>query len=67
MSSPLSLTQASPEGLIPGSDYYLPIYDSEEEDIQSLLWMFDSHDHGCQGKRSVWGCVEKEQINWFKQ
>lgn len=47
MTSPLSLTKASPDGIISGSDYYLPIYDSEEQEIESLLWMFDSHDSGC--------------------
>jgi hypothetical protein len=61
---PFSLSQSSPDGVSPGSNYYLPIYDNEEKEPATLLWMFDSHDNTCEGKKS-WGCVERDQIDWF--
>ena len=65
MTSDQSLTQQSPEGVSDGSNYYLPIYDAAGEQIVSLIWMFDSHDNTCDGKPSKWGCVERDQIDWF--
>jgi hypothetical protein len=44
---PYSVSNTSPEGVSPGSNYYVPIYDSTGEELASVLWMFDSHDEGC--------------------
>lgn len=44
MTSPMSLTKKGPDG-ISGSNYYLPIY--HDNKIDTLLWMFDSHDDSC--------------------
>ena len=49
MTSPYSLTKRGPDNVSAGSNYYLPIYDHQGQGIESLLWMFDSHDDDCRG------------------
>jgi hypothetical protein len=63
---PFSLSQSSPEGVSPGSNYYLPIYDNQDTELATLLWLFDSHEYLCEGKESN-GCVEQDQIDWFNR
>jgi len=67
MTSEFSLSEKGADGITAGSNYYLPVYDHKNDNIDSLIWMFDSHDWGCDGVNKGWGCVEREQIDWFNK
>jgi predicted MPP superfamily phosphohydrolase len=50
------------------TNYYLPIYSSKsKEDIAALLWMFDTNDEHCKELTNSWGCVELDQVEWYKR
>jgi len=52
------------------SNYILPIfssYEGRENQQSSLLWMFDTRKSGCNDKDSYYGCIDKEQIDWYKK
>lgn len=43
MTHPYSHTKQTPEGLSEGSNYYIPIYESEDSEIiKAVLWAVDS-------------------------
>jgi hypothetical protein len=49
MTSEFSLSEKGAEGITAGSNYYVPVYDQKNDNIDTLIWMFDSHDWGCDG------------------
>ncbi|EFA84279.1 putative metallophosphoesterase [Heterostelium album PN500] len=48
------------------SNYILPILSSNSSDIASLIYIFDSDNEGC-GNLGNWGCVYKQQVEWYEQ
>lgn len=42
-----------------GININLMIYFRENDQIETLIWFFDSHANGCNGITTGWGCVEK--------
>jgi len=49
-------------------NYYLPVYSNIKENYaSSILWIFDSHSVGCGEDWNSWGCVEREQANWYEK
>lgn len=52
------------------SNYILPIFSSlegRENQQTGMLWMFDTRKTGCNGKESYYGCIDQEQIDWYKK
>lgn len=63
--NPFSITKQSIN--ITGiTNYILPISSfNDTQKIVTMLWFFDTNDVGCQG-RDGWGCINPDQINWYK-
>ena len=45
--------------------YYLPILASDSDKQKFTLWMFDSQDYNKDETVGGYGCVEKDQIDWY--
>ena len=45
--------------------YYLPILESEEDKQAFTLWFFDSQEYNKDETVGGYGCVEKDQIQWY--
>jgi len=45
--------------------YYLPILDAEGEKQKFTLWFFDSQEYNDENDLGGYGCVEKDQIQWY--
>ncbi len=45
--------------------YYLPILDKEGENRKFTLWFFDSQEYNKDEEVGGYGCVEKDQIQWY--
>ena len=47
--------------------YYVPVYSSLKEDnISSLLWIFNTHAVGCGGDLYSWGCILDTEVDWYR-
>ena len=69
---PFSFSKVSEEGLSGDSVYYLPVYSSRvgkdgNRKVSAILWFFDSGSEGCMGVKDVYGCVEPDQVEWYKK
>jgi 3',5'-cyclic AMP phosphodiesterase CpdA len=62
MTHPYSMMNGS---AVNNSNYYIPIYSSDNSTIISLLWLFDTMDEGCLGMVNTWGCFG--QIQWYEE
>jgi hypothetical protein len=64
--NPYSLTQSSTD--IHGyTNYILPIHSSFSSKVPSAhLWMFDTHNQGCEDLEHGWSCIHYDQIDWYK-
>ena len=47
--------------------YYLPILSSKSDKQKFTLWFFDSQDYNKDEEVGGYGCVEKDQIEWYKK
>ncbi len=50
--------------------YTLPVYSYSSpspDQPAANLWVFDSGDYKCNGKADRYGCIEKDQIEWYNQ
>ncbi len=45
--------------------YYLPVYASEKDKHAFTLWFFDSQEYNKDEEVGGYGCVEKDQIQWY--
>ena len=45
--------------------YYLPILGSEDDTQKFTLWFFDSQEYNKDEEVGGYGCVEKDQIEWY--
>ena len=45
--------------------YYLPIHGSEDEEHKFTLWFFDSQEYNVENDLGGYGCVAKDQIQWY--
>ncbi|MBQ6601295.1 MAG: metallophosphoesterase [Clostridia bacterium] len=45
--------------------YYLPIYASKKDKQAFTLWFFDSQEYNEDEEVGGYGCVEKDQIQWY--
>lgn len=65
---PLSLTQQGPPTIHGATNYYLPVFSSNETDPVpvAILYIFDSSDNNCENVTG-WGCVYPDQIAWYIQ
>ncbi|MBE6786639.1 MAG: hypothetical protein E7538_10500 [Ruminococcaceae bacterium] len=45
--------------------YYLPILSSKSDKQKFTLWFFDSQDYNKDEEVGGYGCVEKDQIEWY--
>lgn len=45
--------------------YYIPIYDENDENVEMILWFFDSMSYGCLGEENSWGCIYPDVIDWY--
>ena len=51
------------------SNYYLKIFSSlekKENEISSLIWIFDSKRKGCLNRRYSYACITSPQISWYE-
>ncbi|KAK8790984.1 hypothetical protein WA158_005615 [Blastocystis sp. Blastoise] len=65
ITNPMSVSQVSPEELPGGSNYYFPLYGSNNSTkVEVMLWFFDSMYKYCGGIEG-YGCVETETVNWY--
>ena len=62
---PLSLTQRSTFNIRGTTNYVLPVVSSNGSTVAANLWFFDSNQNGCMGNQG-WGCVERDQIEWYR-
>lgn len=52
---------------ISSSNYYLEVYSSiDSTKVVAILWFLDTGIVNCEGYSYTWGCVNHEQIRWFK-
>jgi hypothetical protein len=59
--------ERGPKSITGASNYILPIYSNFNNDtVVSHLWFFDSNDVWCSWQVISWGCIEKNQVNWYK-
>ena len=52
------------------SNYVLKIFSSfenKENEVSSLIWIFDSKRFGCLDIIDSYGCITKPQIDWYKE
>jgi predicted MPP superfamily phosphohydrolase len=47
------------------SNYWIPIYSSNNSDIVAIMWMVDSNDMGCADRLDSWGCLERDEVQWY--
>lgn len=47
--------------------YYLPVLGSEDDKHKFTLWMFDSQEKNTENDLGGYGCVAKDQIEWYKK
>lgn len=45
--------------------YYLPIHASDSDEHKFTLWFFDSQEYNADESVGGYGCVEKDQIDWY--
>lgn len=45
--------------------YYLPILESKEDKQAFTLWFFDSQEYNNENELGGYGCVQKDQIQWY--
>lgn len=45
--------------------YYLPVLGSKDEEQKFTLWMFDSQEYNNENDLGGYGCVQKDQIEWY--
>jgi len=65
-SNPYSLTQAS-TGIEGVTNYVLPIFSLFNSSYPSAnIWIFDSHDNGCELSPFGWGCIWDDQVSWYE-
>eukprot|EP01016_Furgasonia_blochmanni_P056425 TRINITY_DN9615_c0_g1_i6.p1 TRINITY_DN9615_c0_g1~~TRINITY_DN9615_c0_g1_i6.p1 ORF type:complete len:399 (+),score=70.17 TRINITY_DN9615_c0_g1_i6:61-1197(+) len=66
-SSEWSVSQPGPRNVLGGSNYLVQIESAYNKSHPALnLWMFDSHDIGCENIQNSYGCVEKSQLKWYE-
>jgi hypothetical protein len=60
---PLSQTRLGPSNISHSSNYYVPIFNSDQSGakLTALMWMLDSGKEGCLGAEG-WSCVLPDQI-----
>jgi predicted MPP superfamily phosphohydrolase len=61
-----SLVQYS-SNITGATNYWLPIYSSQSEEVAGIMWLFDTNDEICDGMTDSWGCFEVDQVEWYKQ
>lgn len=47
--------------------YYLPVLSSEADKQKFTLWFFDSQEYNTENDLGGYGCVAKDQIEWYKE
>jgi len=63
-----SHTKQTPKGLSEGSNYYIPIYESEDSEIiKAILWAVDSQEENCHGISESWGCILPDIVEWVEK
>eukprot|EP01017_Pseudomicrothorax_dubius_P043869 TRINITY_DN7368_c0_g4_i1.p1 TRINITY_DN7368_c0_g4~~TRINITY_DN7368_c0_g4_i1.p1 ORF type:complete len:394 (+),score=51.39 TRINITY_DN7368_c0_g4_i1:49-1230(+) len=64
---PLSLMDKADE--ITGVNYFHEVQSSYDNATAppSILWFFDTNREGCRNETWSWGCVEDDQIAWFRK
>jgi len=62
---PLSILKTA-EGIPGTANYMILIYSSRNKNkLAANIWVFDSGSLGCSEFKDSWGCIEKEQIEWY--
>jgi len=63
--NPLSVLKTAES--IPGTaNYRIPIYSSKDKtQLAANIWVFDTGNMGCDGVEDSWGCIGKDQIEWY--
>ena len=65
--SEFSLTETGPEGITGVTNFSKRLYSSKNPNqVVGNLWFLDSNVDICSGDNNSWGCIESEQIDWFK-
>jgi hypothetical protein len=62
--SSLSRTLHGPLDIPGASNYYLPVFAHDRDQVLAYLWVFDSGDSNCLGVPG-WGCVHPAQVEWY--
>jgi hypothetical protein len=66
MTFPLSLTKHGPKNIHGVTNYYLPIYSNQSNDVMVNIWIFDSQDNNCLNVTG-WGCIYPDQVEWYRK
>lgn len=63
-----SLTEAS-RNITGASNYHFPIYSSNASNPipPAMIWVLDTNMESCDGLTNTWGCIEKDQVEWYKK
>lgn len=67
LTHPYSMSKIGPKSITGITNYYIPVYSSNKtsDEIEFLLWFFDSMDHNCYSDKS-WGCVGNDTVQWYR-
>jgi predicted MPP superfamily phosphohydrolase len=66
----INLDKTHPFSLMPKdsislSNYYLPIYSSDDKSVSAVIWLIDTLDEGCLGYPNSWACFD--HVQWYEE
>jgi len=63
-----SLLQQGPEDITGVTNFVRQLYSSKDDSkVVMNFWMMDTNMEGCNGIKTGWGCIEPDQIAWYKE
>ena len=65
---PYSLFQPGPDNITGVSNFVRQLYSSNDPSkVVTNFWVMDSNTEGCGSHKTGWGCIEPDQIQWYKE
>ncbi|KAK8793455.1 hypothetical protein WA158_004814 [Blastocystis sp. Blastoise] len=65
MTHPYSMSEVSPEGVVGGSNFVVPVYaHNDDTKVVLTLWFLDSNDYNCSNVYG-YGCIDTTAIEWY--